>query len=180
MHGGAERPAQLTGDEIRRRISDITRLRLAGHLNQLMGISRKMSSSITTAPKRACSVLGFLTGERNSTQSAADRRRISRSDGEIADILVEAIWRRSAGAHVGGTVEQGSFTGWKWLISCAGKTTSYRNARVSRHSGATILGRSVLRSFEDLMEPRPPGLTREEILERVRALADFLRRKAWI
>ena len=68
MHGGAERPAQLTGDEIRRRISDITRLRLAGHLNQLMGHFSQDVIVHYNCTKEGLFSPGVLNGRANSTQ----------------------------------------------------------------------------------------------------------------
>ena len=175
MHGGAERPAQLTGDEIRRRISDITRLRLAGHLNQLMG---HFSQDVIVHYN--CTKEGlFSPGVLNGRAEFHGNLRLTEEeyqgvDGEIADILVEGNlaavrWRtrwRHRGTGVVYRLEMAYFLRWK------------NDVVIEMHEfldipGATILGRSVLRSFEDLMDPRPPGLTREEILERVRALADF-------
>ncbi len=175
MHGGADRPAQVTGSEVCQRIAEITRLRLSGDLDRLMEYFAPDVVVHYNCTKEGLFSPGVLNGR---DQFWANLRLTEENyqgvDGEIIDILVEndlsvVRWRtrwRHRGAQITYTVEMAYFLRWR------------NNLVIEMHEfldlpGAAILDRGALGTYEDMLNPRPPGLNREEMLRRLEALADF-------
>jgi ketosteroid isomerase-like protein len=175
MYGGADRPVQMTGSEIRRRIVDITRLRLTGDLDRL-----REYFSPDVVVHYNCTKEGLFTpGVLSSRDEFFANLRLTEEnyqgvEGEIVDILVEndlsvVRWRtrwRHRGAGLVYPLEMAYFLRWRG------------NVVIEMHEfldvpGAETLGRGGLCSYADLLDPQPSGLTRDEIELRLRELADF-------
>jgi ketosteroid isomerase-like protein len=178
MYGGAERPVQMTGGEIRRRIVDITRLRLAGDLDRLMEYFCPDVVVHYNCTKEGLFTPGVLNGrEEFRANLRLTEENYQGVDGEIVDILVEndlsaVRWRtqwRHRGVGLVYPLEMAYFLRWRG------------NFVVEMHEfldipGAATLGRGGLGGigdFEDMFNPRPPGLSREAIASRMHELADF-------
>ena len=175
MHAGADRPAQLTGSEIRRRIADITYFRLAGELDALMTFFAPDVIVHYNCTKEGLFSPGVLKGRESFRANLQlTEEEYQGVDGEIIDILVEnelaaVRWRtkwRHRGTGVVYTLEMAYFLRWR------------DDLVIEMHEfldipGATILGRNALSNFENMLNPRSPGLDRAAILECIQALSYF-------
>ena len=175
MDGGAKPPKQLSAGEISRRLEEITRCRLTGQFDLMM---RHFDPDVVIHYN--CSQVGLFTPItlRGREAFCANMRRTDETyqalDGEIIDILVEngncaLRWRtrwRHRGSGVVSNLDMAYFLRWR----------GDRVVEVHEfldYPGPPTFTRDTLSSFEDMMTPRPPGLEREEIVARVRELAEF-------
>jgi len=175
MYGRADRPAEMTGREIRRRIVDITRLRLAGDLD---GMMRYFDPNVVVhynCTKEGLFSPGVLNGRNafwaNLKFTEENYRGV---DGEIIDILVEndlsaVRWRsqwRHRGTQASYVLEMAYFLRWRDSLV------------VEMHEfldipGEAILGRGAMATLDEMLNPRPPGLSRDEIVQRMKELTSF-------
>jgi len=175
MDGKAQPPTQLTNGEIRRRLEEITRCRLTGQFDQML---RHFAYDVVVHYN--CTQVGLFNPGvlRGKEAFLGNMRRTDENyealDGEIIDILVEngnaALRWRTRWRHVG--------TGSVYAVDMAYFLRWRGDVIVELHEfldypGPSTIGCDILASFEEMMRPRTPGLSRAEIVAHVNELANF-------
>jgi ketosteroid isomerase-like protein len=175
MYGRADRPTQMTDREIRRRIAEITRLRLAGDLDGMMQYFAPDVVVHYNCTKEGLFTPGVLKGrDAFWTNLKFTEENYQGVNGEIVDILVEndlsaMRWRsrwRHRGTQLSYPLEMAYFLRWRDGLV------------IEMHEfldipGQAPLGHGAVVTLEEMLNPRPPGLSREEIVQRMQELANF-------
>ncbi|HTO78742.1 MAG TPA: nuclear transport factor 2 family protein [Methylocystis sp.] len=166
----------MTGEEIRQRLLEITKARIDGRIDLILSHFSPDALIHRNCLKR----YGFSTsGVSHGREAyAADLRESEEEfevvDGEIQQILVEgplnAMRWRTRWRHRG--------TGRLWPLDTAHFLRWRHGLIVEMHEYtdtpvSTPDAFSVLRPLANLITPPEPGLTREEMVDRVQRLADY-------
>ncbi|HYA80085.1 MAG TPA: nuclear transport factor 2 family protein [Methylocystis sp.] len=175
MVQGAEGPTRLTRGEIYQRLSDVASLRLERRLDLLL---EHFAPSVVVY--RNCSREGlFNRGVLKGREAFRQALRLVDEDylavdGEIRDVLIEdqRAWMRwrTRWRHIGsqGLYDLDMAYFFRWENGGIVELHEFLDRPIP--SPATG---SLRESLEELVSPKPSGLTREEMLELIRALAKF-------
>jgi len=175
MKGGPERAQGVAASELRRRVADIVRLRMLGQPDAMLQYFAPDVVLHYNCTKEGLFRPAIWVGH------DAFRENIRRTDidyepksAEVIDILVEgestvvrwrSRWSHRATGHAA-VLDMAHFLHWK-------------NGRIVKmfefldyHDGAARQAPSI-GTLEELLSPKSPGLTREQINRRARLLGDF-------
>jgi len=175
---GGGRASQIADGETRRRVHDLVRFRMAGDVKSMLGLFVE-DVELTYN----CSKVGLFPAGQWRGHDAL-RENIRRTDidyepldAEILDILVE-----------------GDRTAVRWTTNWRHRGTSrryrmdmahfllWRHGRIVAmnefidHHGVSHTVDVMPQSFEEMLEPRPSGLSRDEMARRMIALGNFSRK----
>jgi len=176
MHGGAgEGPSRAADGEYRRRVGEIIHFRMTGRVDELLRHFARDVVLHYNCTKEGLFQKGVWIGHEafreNLRRTDVDYEPL---DAEILDVLVDgeksAVRWRSAWRHRG--------TGGVYAMDMAHFLTWRDGVVVELHEfldhHALSCGQPCcLGTLEDLLTPRPPGLSREEIVRRSIALVRF-------
>jgi ketosteroid isomerase-like protein len=175
MFEGVGQPTQLTSGEIRRRLVEITQDRLSGRVDRVVEHFAPDAVVYYNCTKDGLFAPGVMHG-RGAFFASLKRaeEEYEALDGEIVDILVE---------------NENAAMRWRtlWRHRGSGRLWSVESAYLLRWRGGAIVEMhefldkpnpkgmpcGALRSLDELITPRDPGLSRDEIVARVEALACY-------
>jgi ketosteroid isomerase-like protein len=179
MVQGAEGPTRLTRGEIHQRVADMTASRLAGEINGFMDHFAEDVVAHHNCTKTGLFTSGVLHGKAEFRQNLEQTDEVYLGvDGELLDVLVE---------------DQRAWVRWRarWLHIGTGKAYDLDMAYFLRWRDDKVVelheffdtptpspaGRLLASSFEDIITPKPSGLSRNEIIAVGDALANFPTRR---
>jgi ketosteroid isomerase-like protein len=176
MQDRARPQAELTGEEIRQRLVEITNARIDGRIDLVLS----HFSPDVVIHHNCWKRYGFpSSGSSHGREAyAADLRRAEEEfeaiDGEIQQILVEGArnamrWRtrwRHRGTGRVWPVDMAHFLRWRHGLIV--EMHEYTDTPVSTPDAF-----GAVRPFANLITPPEPGLTREEMIDCVRRVADY-------
>jgi ketosteroid isomerase-like protein len=176
MHGAGGRAPRAAETETRRRVHELVQLRMAGQIDRLMDFFVEDVELRYNCSKAGIFPVGFWQGQ------SALREYLRRTDidyeplaAEVQDVFVEGDrtavrwtgrFRRRANGRVY-EIDLAHFIRWR----------KDRIARLDEFVDDHVVSRAAgpLQSFEDMMDPPGPGLSRDEMARRFMALGNFSR-----
>jgi ketosteroid isomerase-like protein len=177
MHGADGRSSRTADSETRRRVHELVRLRMAGDVPALLKLFHE-----DVELRYNCSKVGLFPPGQWSGHAAL-RENLRRTDidyqpldAEIQDILVEgdrtavrwtSNWRHRATGRMF-RMDMAHFLRWR------GDRVAEMNEFIDHHA-VSHTAEVLPRSFEEMLSPRPPGLSRDEMARRFMAISNFSR-----
>lgn len=178
MFERANPPAELTCNEIRQRLVEITQARLAGRLDRVVAhfapdaiVHYNCTKDGLFAPGTTYGRAGFLASLKRAEEEYQPL------EGEIVEILVEnaaaAMRWRTRWRHRGSGRLLSADMAYllRWEGDCVVEMHEFLDT-----PSPSIVRFSAQRSLDEILNPRDPGLTRAEMIERAHALAKYAAR----